>query len=1645
MDARLIQQQVLLGSRVNFFFKTGPVISGILIGLGNDYVIVDRQGKKITILLEMIGAWEVEDDEPRGPALEPADGAPVASTLEAAQLSTPAQLSEQRPPAVPQADHGAPAAPAAAPAAASAPAQLSEQRPPAAPQANHSGAAAPAPPPATADPELIKALLAIEAKYQARTQLARLEPDAVELLFPTDEIEKGRRKEAHTAWQSIKNAYDYARKINELEQKHGRIERISQQLASLAEQYPEAHSFKRMAASFALAAGRVERALELWSNTAYTTNSPSDWKQVAALALLRHDHDLCCYSLERYYRQTSIREEESAWFVWIEQIRSLGNQRCLGALLTHRADISSDELQTLCDAGIYLLQSERRHDLAERYLIGYRARTPSHPELATLFNEFTHPLSAGYARVQATFETVRQTKTESAPAERKPGVTNQKQPQREQVLRKGGITHYNDDKGYGFIRGEDGLHYFFHRNSVADGGLIQLLSHNPQARPRVLFSSFEGSRGPIAFDIELTRSGQDMVRQAHSYAEATEYHKAVAEMRNLLRIDPAHPGGQDLLARWNHFAAEKKLRETTLPKGSGYYARAKCVELVERDLERAIDLYRQAIQLNDRPDSAVKDIAMILAQLERPQEAINVLLQHRDSSRDPRSIDGMLIVLYQKIGDIDKAVPLLLQRAKTAPTALKRSQILWVIANLYLRQQAFTVAEEYFRQVLAQQPGNTIAKRHIAICLLKQDRFAEAEIILNEILEYSSDAQAAEMLAAVQQARDSGIPTDIDILISTSLSDFFTEISPLTRFFLDRCDFKGVPPVRLQAQQFNRKDVEMLDERAIKLSSRLPRDRSSFYLSAAKIESLLEDYDPNRFYRYLYRSFASMGDAIVLESGLLDSACDLYCEALTIYDNDYSANGDQQDAANALVRVLYATLGLGRIPITTATHLSIDEAIESVISQHPNPTRVFHYVAYLIYRSRYAAGRVLNRLYRSNWRKAALAYLREQQVEVSDSVNNADSFTRLWDVLRRRQFEDYRLITNEFLYLLRVDLIPSVIENCIGRLRSITDTDVLFFDLDRQRLREFHRILEIALELVQRKRFEDKERLCLQADSRCRELIREIEKSPTRLSIEQLHPIVQSLQQKLVMWLEELYQRSTPALSLRLPFDTHPVDDEQKTEVQIAIENQIGRSPAENVELVVVQDDTRFFTLLTPDLRLSGSLRGGDCEIIHVPLQLSAEALSAGAFSMTVYVQYQTRSDQEWQRLVENLSIVLQRDVEEIANPYKAYTKGGVVEDEEMFYGRDAMIASIVNTIMRSLTSKSVMLYGQKRSGKSSILFHIQKALVENPDVLVLNIENIGALLDEQAPTPLLYQILWNILRKLKTSIRRREEQGYSQLGIIFPKDIDFYTHLAPLSFFNDFFDDFKDIISRRPDWQSVRIILLIDEFSYIYGYIVRGILNEDFMKNWKALLQRNYFSVVLAGQDVMPKFIQRFPNDFGTIEDHQVGYLSSDDACALIDEPIRKGGKNGESRYRERAIDRIIELTAGSPFYIQIICSRIVEYMQPRRQALLTTADVERIKNTLIHESAGLKISDFDNLINSGDTSPDCISDSDALAVLSVIAHNTRQASTCARGEIICETEKPIEVILEDLVNRAVLERERGSYYRIRVGLFKEWLNENR
>ena len=300
--------------------------------------------------------------------------------------------------------------------------------------------------------------------------------------------------------------------------------------------------------------------------------------------------------------------------------------------------------------------------------------------------------------------------------------------------------------------------------------------------------------------------------------------------------------------------------------------------------------------------------------------------------------------------------------------------------------------------------------------------------------------------------------------------------------------------------------------------------------------------------------------------------------------------------------------------------------------------------------------------------------------------------------------------------------------------------------------------------------------------------------------------------------------------------------------------------------------------------------------------------------------------------------------------------------------------------------------------------------------------------------------LLYSILMELQYTVEDRIEEVFTHLDISIPSDQEFYSQPNPEQFFVDIFKSFKSQAAKQEDWRGIRVVLLIDGFHYIYDLIVDGKIPESFMKSWKTFLHANFFHTVLVGQDVMPKFKARFSNEFSTTQFERVTYLRPDDARRLIDEPIRIGGRHGESRYREQTIERILDLTAGSPFYIQIICNCLVEYMNVKHAGLVTEADVEQVKNELIRGVNALSSDKFDNLINSSDTSPGAITDEDVIKVLKIIADNSNKTDPCPHHKIVCHTTAPIDTVLDDLEMRDIVKRREQSY-KIQVDLFREWL----
>lgn len=191
-----------------------------------------------------------------------------------------------------------------------------------------------------------------------------------------------------------------------------------------------------------------------------------------------------------------------------------------------------------------------------------------------------------------------------------------------------------------------------------------------------------------------------------------------------------------------------------------------------------------------------------------------------------------------------------------------------------------------------------------------------------------------------------------------------------------------------------------------------------------------------------------------------------------------------------------------------------------------------------------------------------------------------------------------------------------------------------------------------------------------------------------------------------------------------------------------------------------------------------------------------------------------------------------------------------------------------------------------------------------------------------------------------------------------------------PVETFTKYMRLFKRACKKTVGWENKRLVVLIDEFTYMYGAIKMKKISPTIMMQWKAITQdeKAQFSVVLVGQDVVPSFKQEpyARNAFGVIKDLRLSYLKKEEAHELIVKPIMDGEVN---RYNDKAIELIMDYTACNPYYIQIFCSYLVNYMNEKHYNSVTEADVLDVASELITGVNALDKAKFENLLSSGET----------------------------------------------------------------------------
>jgi AAA+ ATPase superfamily predicted ATPase len=359
--------------------------------------------------------------------------------------------------------------------------------------------------------------------------------------------------------------------------------------------------------------------------------------------------------------------------------------------------------------------------------------------------------------------------------------------------------------------------------------------------------------------------------------------------------------------------------------------------------------------------------------------------------------------------------------------------------------------------------------------------------------------------------------------------------------------------------------------------------------------------------------------------------------------------------------------------------------------------------------------------------------------------------------------------------------------------------------------------------------------------------------------------------------------------------------------------------------------------------------------------------------------------------------------LQEIDNPYII---GPPLNDQlEIFTGRNS-IGLRIEQLLRDRRRPPLLLYGQRRMGKTSLLNNIGKLLPSNIIPMFVDLQGAPSSASDHAG------FLYNLAKGMEKSAKKQ--------GLTLPLLTREVLNSDPFTYFYEWLDKVEQSLGQNT------ALLALDEFEVLDNAIAKGRFDEqDVLGMLRHLIQhRPRFKVLLAGSHTIEEY-QRWASYLINVQVVHISYLKEAEARQLIERPV----KDFTLRYEPNAVERVLQLTRCHPFLVQLLCAEIIvlkNEQDPSIRRFATLADVEAAIPEAL-QSGGFFFADIQN------NQVDAIGQ----AILRFIAAQGEGA--IVNRESLLQQFSDAEITLKLLLQRELIE-EVDDGYSFQVELIRRW-----
>jgi formylglycine-generating enzyme required for sulfatase activity len=366
-------------------------------------------------------------------------------------------------------------------------------------------------------------------------------------------------------------------------------------------------------------------------------------------------------------------------------------------------------------------------------------------------------------------------------------------------------------------------------------------------------------------------------------------------------------------------------------------------------------------------------------------------------------------------------------------------------------------------------------------------------------------------------------------------------------------------------------------------------------------------------------------------------------------------------------------------------------------------------------------------------------------------------------------------------------------------------------------------------------------------------------------------------------------------------------------------------------------------------------------------------------------------------------------------SPTNPYIAGNPITGTEMFFGRRDVFHFVRETLVGRYQDNAIVLYGGRRTGKTSVLYQIGRHL--DPRYVPVFVDLQGISLEG------LGEMLWGISRQATRVLRR-------QKGIELNVPARAKFAVDPEGCFRGGF-----LIPALEALGDDHLLFLLDEAARLYEQVHAGRLEPRVFDFLRSLIQYhprlNFIFSIGSGLEEMR---QEYALLFNLCQYRKISFLDQDAAEALIVEPVKE-----HYRYAPGAMERILEVTHGHPYYTQLVCNRLFARWARQQGDEVTVSDVEAVLDEAAEQGmaslqyAWEEASDVAKVV--------------LAALTKLMADGNQPIRSSDLRAIVAAQEidlsrHAVNVSLQELVAREVLYRVDGGYM-FTVDLMRLWVQQ--